>query len=342
MTESFPLYFIATFLLSLAVTPVCAKISLALGIIDLPSRKKFHLTSMPLLGGVAIAFAFFAVMTFLAWRVAFSFNTQVLALMGAAFLMLLTGLVDDIRDKGISPLVKLILQTAASCVMLAGGVRLKATGIYPVDAALTIIWVAGISNALNLLDNIDGLSSGTAAITGCFFSLFALIAGRPDIAVIAVVFSGACMGFLFHNFHPATLFLGDAGSMFLGTMLAGFGLIVATPRDPVSIMAIGVVLGLLIFDTGLVTIMRVAHGYKITQGGKDHTSHRLCNLGLSVQGSVAALFCSSFVFGISGIAMLKLERSGALLIPLALFFISATCWFLLKDTFKYNSKESAS
>lgn len=353
------IYFIAAFLLCLAVTPLFARISLALGIIDHPSRKKFHLTSMPLLGGVAIGLSLVGVLLFINFRGP-GLDPKYFYLMAASLLMLFTGLVDDVRSKGVSPKAKLVLQALAGLIFIAGGIRLKAfcpnsvdaalvaswiTGKSPfpayfagfaIDSVLTIIWVAGISNALNLLDNIDGLSSGTAAISACFFSLFALIIGREDVALICVIFSGCCMGFLFHNFHPASLFLGDAGSMFMGAMLAGFGLMVAQPQDTVSILAIGVVLGMLIFDTGLVTIMRVTHGLSITRGGKDHTSHRLCSLGLGIQGSVATLFSSSFVFGICGIAMLKVERNSALLIPLMLFLISATCWFLLKDTYDYS------
>ena len=332
--DTFVILFLSAFLINFIVTPLCARLSLALGIIDHPSKRRFHLTSMPMLGGVAITAVFFGVLFYFFGTAYFS---KYWGLFAAAVIMMCAGLYDDI--KGINPGAKLLLQILASGLIVASGIMLRSTNIYPVDVVLSIIWTVGIINAFNLVDNIDGLSSGTAAIAACFFALFALIMHKPEVAVMAVVFSGVCMGFLFHNFHPASLFLGDAGSMFVGTILGGFGMMLVRPGDTVTTLAIGVVLGLLIFDTGLVVIMRLSHGYRITDGGKDHTSHRLCNLGLGVQGAVTTLFVASFIFGAAAIAMLRLEKSQALLIPLVLFLISVTCWFLLKDTYEYKTKK---
>ena len=329
--DKFAIYFLLAFLVNFILTPVFARVSLALGIIDHPSEKRFHLTSMPMLGGASMLTSFLMVILYVDGGLYFK---EYWALFLAAGMMMAAGLFDDI--KGIRPGAKLLLQTLSAGIIIAGGHRLVATGLPAVDALITVVWIVGIINALNLIDNIDGLSSGTAAIAACFFALFALLAGKPGVALVAIVFSGVCMGFLFHNFHPASLFLGDAGSMFVGTILAGMGVLVAEPRNTVHFLAIGVVLGLLIFDTGLVTIMRVTHGLSITEGGKDHTSHRLCNLGLSIQGAVTTLFAANFLFGAAAIAMLKMPRAQALLIPLFLFLIGATCWFLLKDTYDYN------
>lgn len=336
--DKFAVFFLIAFLVNFIATPIFARVSLALGIIDHPSEKRFHLTSMPMLGGVSMAVSFLGVMLYVDLMDGSGYFRQYWTLYAAATMMMAAGLFDDI--KGINPGAKLVLQTIAAGMIIAGGHRLEATGIAAVDGALTLIWIVGIINALNLIDNIDGLSSGTAAIAACFFALFALLVGKTGVALTAIVFSGVCMGFLFHNFHPATLFLGDAGSMFVGTMLAGMGVLAAEAHNTVHFFAIGVVLGLLIFDTGLVTIMRITHGLKITEGGKDHTSHRLCNLGLSVQGSVTTLFAANFLFGVAAIAMLKVPRTQALLIPLILFLIGATCWFLLKDTYDYNQTKA--
>jgi UDP-GlcNAc:undecaprenyl-phosphate GlcNAc-1-phosphate transferase len=332
--DKFAIYFLLAFLVNFIATPIFARVSLALGIIDHPSEKRFHLTSMPMLGGLSMTLSFLAVMLYLDGG---SYFREYWTLFAAASFMMAAGLFDDI--KGINPGAKLLLQAAASALIIAGGHILSPTGVYPVDVALTAVWIIGIINALNLIDNIDGLSSGTAAICSCFFGLFALLVGKPGVALTAMVFSGVCMGFLFHNFHPATLFLGDAGSMFVGTMLAGMGVLVAQPQNTVHFWAIGVVLGLLIFDTGLVTVMRVANGLKITEGGKDHTSHRLCNMGLSIQGAVTTLFAADFLFGAAAILMLKVPRTQAFLIPLVLFLIGATCWFLLKDTYDYKQNK---
>ena len=329
--DKYALLFLAAFLVNCLLTPVFAKLSLAMGIIDHPSRRRFHLSSMPMLGGAAMAASFYAVAWYAGGAPLFR---EYWGLFAAALIMMCAGLYDDI--KGLKPSLKLAMQVGAAGLIMANGIMLRATGFPPLDAVMTVIWVAGIINALNLVDNIDGLSSGTAAIGSCFFALFALLMGKPQVAIIAVIFSGVCMGFLFHNFHPASLFLGDAGSMFVGTLLSGFGLLVARPGDAVTTLAIGVVLGLLIFDTGLVVIMRLSHGFHITDGGKDHTSHRLCTLGLGVQGSVTVLFGVCFIFGVCAIAMLKVPRHQALLIPLILLLIAMTFWFLLKDTYDYS------
>jgi UDP-GlcNAc:undecaprenyl-phosphate/decaprenyl-phosphate GlcNAc-1-phosphate transferase len=331
MIERFAIAFLAAFALSWLATPLFGKIAFALNIIDHPSRKRFHLTSVPMLGGAAIATSFLILVgVFLGPR---GYSTY-LGILLASFLMLVLGLLDDI--KGAAPMMKLAGQIIATIIMIATGLRVQATGILPIDIIFTFIWVCGIINAVNLLDNIDGLSSGTGAICAAFYFLFALQVGRNDFAYLPVLFSGCCMGFLFHNFHPGGIFMGDTGSMFLGTMLAGFGLSVAKPLDATTNIAAGVILGLIVFDTGLVSILRLANGRRLSEGGKDHTSHRLCKLGMSVPGAVTTLFAVNFFFGICALAMLKLSTQKAILIPFVLLLICLMCLYLLKDVFDYR------
>ncbi|MFA6448030.1 MAG: MraY family glycosyltransferase [bacterium] len=341
INNHFIIGFAAAFVLGLLLTPVFGRLSVSIGVIDYPSSRKFHLTTMPMLGGLAVAASFTIV------YLAASKGAPPIKLIGAvsaSIIMLSLGLYDDIKN--LAPKVKLAGQFLSAGVLLACGLRANITGVPAVDCVMTLIWFAGIANCMNLLDNIDGLAGGTAAIAGCFFFIAAAVTGKPELALAAVVFSGACLGFLFHNFHPAAIFSGDAGSMFMGSMLASFGLFFMAGDGGLSrsVTAFfpGVILGLLIFDTGLVTIMRVTHGKKITDGGKDHTSHRLCNLGFSVQASVIILFASCFIFGAAGIAMLFVAPGRAVLIPAILFSVSVIFWFLLRKLYNYEASAEVS
>ncbi|HOC92198.1 MAG TPA: MraY family glycosyltransferase [bacterium] len=323
--------FAASSALALLMTPFLGRLAKLWGVIDYPSRRRFHLESTPLMGGIAVCLVFVIV---LLCASKFHPSAKYFAVIAAAVFLTAVGLFDDI--KSLSPRLKLATQFLAAALLFVFDLKVEMTGIAFLDFALTLIWVAGIVNCLNLLDNIDGLAGGTAAIAGCVFFVGAVLTGRIETAIVAAAFSGACMGFLFHNFHPASIFSGDAGSMFMGLVLAALGLSFMENGNGLSHLYPGVVLGLLIFDTGLVTIMRKTHGKKITDGGRDHTSHRLCYLGLSVQGSVIALFGVCAFFGAAATAMLLMPSGQAELIPIVLFSISIFFWFMLRNTYDYT------
>jgi UDP-GlcNAc:undecaprenyl-phosphate GlcNAc-1-phosphate transferase len=323
--------FIASSALALFITPLLGKLAELWGVMDYPSRRRFHLESTPLMGGIAICVVFVIVLMIFS---KFHPSVKFLTVIGAAVFLTAVGLFDDI--KSLSPRLKLLSQFIAAALLFAVDLKVKMTGVAFIDFALTLIWVAGIVNCLNLLDNIDGLAGGAAAIAGGAFFVGAVLTGRIETAIVAAAFSGACMGFLFHNFHPASIFSGDAGSMFMGLVLAALGLSFMENGSAISHLYPGVVLGLLIFDTGLVTIMRKTHGKKITDGGRDHTSHRLCYLGLSVQGAVTALFGACAIFGFAATTMLFVPAGQARLIPISLFAISIFCWFMLRNAYDYT------
>jgi len=328
------IFFFATFVISFLITPILGRISLGLGIIDHPSSRKFHLTSMPMMGGLAVAISFLIV---LPAALGLGAYREFFGIILASLILMAFGFVDDMR--GISPLVKLMGQGIGAVVLMMSGLMWRVTGVMAIDVLITFIWVCGIINAMNLLDNIDGLSSGTAATAAVFFYLIAVYFGADRFSFLAIIFAGACMGFLFHNFHPAGIFLGDAGSMFMGTMIAAFGMVLPRQGDTLTHLVSAVVVGLLILDTGLVSILRIANHRRLSHGGKDHTSHRLCALGLSVQLSVVVLFAANFFFGFCALLMLKIGAPKGLIIPLVLFVLGLMCVYLLKDTYDY-SKES--
>jgi UDP-GlcNAc:undecaprenyl-phosphate GlcNAc-1-phosphate transferase len=209
--------------------------------------------------------------------------------------------VDDLHP--IKPYSKLIAQIAAAIVAIFFGIKIEMfTPLLAVP--LTILWIVAITNAFNLLDNMDGLSAGIALITAGVLSLVSAMQGRWELAVVSLVIAGTCLGFLRYNFNPASIFMGDCGSMFLGFTIGALSIagtyqhasnLAVTMAVPVLIVAIP------IFDTMLVTVMRKLTGRAVSQGGKDHISHRLVILGLSEKQAVLLLYLLSLITGIIAI-----------------------------------------
>jgi UDP-GlcNAc:undecaprenyl-phosphate GlcNAc-1-phosphate transferase len=170
------------------------------------------------------------------------------------------------------------------------------------------LWVAAICNAMNLLDNMDGLSAGVASIACAFFTLLALSQGQIWVSIVAAVLMGATLGFLRFNWNPATIFMGDAGSLLLGFLLAVLALKMRFPTsDPQRTWLIPLlILAVPIFDTTVVTISRLGRGVPITSGGRDHVSHRLVRLGLSVRQAVATIYLVAALCGAAAVAILLL------------------------------------
>ena len=235
-------------------------------------------------------------------------------LVAASTLAFLVGLVDDFFT--LRPLVKLAGQVVAASVLLLSGIGVWLTGIYPLDAALSLFWFVGITNALNLLDNMDGLAAGIAAIAGAYLAVIFALEGALGLTVLAVGFSAALVGFLAHNYPPARIFMGDSGSLFLGLFLAGLALAPAPglSRSLAAVLAAPVlILGVPILDTTLVTLGRILEGRPVSQGGKDHTSHRFVDLGLTETRTLWMLWGLAAVGGVVGVLLRSAERGTALL-----------------------------
>ena len=190
------------------------------------------------------------------------------------------------------------------------GVQL--TGISWVDAVITILWVAGITNAFNLLDNMDGLSAGIAAIAT--FSFFAIAAsnGQYLVAGLALALSGCALGFLRHNFYPARVYMGDSGALFFGFLISFVGLkLQFNTSSEVSVLVPIVVCSVAVLDTSLVTIARLRHGLSPFQGGRDHISHRLVKVGLPVPVAVTVLYAATASVGVVAFVISESDRSAA-------------------------------
>ncbi len=270
------------------------------GLVAKPRADRWHKKPTALYGGVAIFAAF--LVSFLVHRPAHVSGSTLL--IACATGMFLVGLVDDAIQ--LKPYAKLVGQIVFATAFTTFGMRLHWLPSPVLDEGLTIFWLVGITNAVNLLDSLDGVAGGVAAIAAGFMVYFAHAAGQDSVAAISAAFCGAVVGFLVFNFNPASIFMGDCGSLFLGFYLAGAALVNdqrAMRRNVVSILTIPVLLLLIpIIDTSLVTISRKLNGRAVSQGGRDHTSHRLVALGLSERAAALTMWTLAALSG--GVAVL--------------------------------------
>jgi UDP-GlcNAc:undecaprenyl-phosphate/decaprenyl-phosphate GlcNAc-1-phosphate transferase len=296
--------FLFAFGLSLGLVPVARRLATRFGYIAAQRADRWHQRPVALFGGVAIG------LTLLIGLVVFNEFREIGVLLACAGLMFATGLLDDVRP--LRPSTKLVMQIAIASVFLSFGFRLNWTVSLTIDTMLTLIWVVGMINAFNLLDNMDGLCGGLALIVGAAL-LLQLGPGAPGTeaffkARYLALLMGATAGFLVYNVYPATIFMGDSGSLLLGVSFAALTLgrarDVAATSDPLSIVAVPVLVLLIpIFDTALVTASRVLSGRSPAEGGRDHSSHRLVALGLSERKAVILLWLLAGIGGGLGVAV---------------------------------------
>ena len=293
------LRFLAAAGLSLGLSLLCERVARRAGWVAAPREDRWHRQPIPLLGGVAIALA-----VLLPLVLAGRDSREFLILSGIALAMAGVGLVDDLFT--LTPQIKLVAQILLASLLLHFGFLLRLTSVPLLDVFLTLFWLVGMTNAFNLLDNMDGLSAGIALIAGGFRLVFFLWDGNPGGAGASAVFMGAVFGFLLRNFPPARIFMGDAGSFFLGFFLAGLSLSGGFPysRGVAAVLLVPVLLLLVpIFDTTFVTITRLFSGRPMSQGGRDHTSHRLVVVGVSERWVLLFFYAIAATSG--GVALLS-------------------------------------
>lgn len=311
-TLAYLFVFVVALLASIAGTPVARRLAHRWGVIDQPSSRKVHLRPTPLLGGLAVYAAFWLGVLFVsrlevaAPEVFLPATTRELAAIFVATLTLtILGFVDD-KSGGLPPHTKLAGQLVAAAVAVAGGLQFHVFEQPVLDILLTGLWIIGISNAINLLDNMDGLSAGATAIAAISFFLIAALNGQVLVGSMALALAGACIGFLRYNFNPATVFMGDTGTLFMGFLLATIGMkLKASGPAWWSFILVMVVLALPIFDTSLVTAYRIWKRKRLALGGKDHTSHRLVKLGLPDRQAVLVLYGASAMAGVLALALAR-------------------------------------
>lgn len=274
-----------------------------------PKSDRWHKQPTAMLGGVAIFLS-----TLVGYLVFATKSTESLVIIGASAWLFFVGLIDDLFN--IKPYQKLFGQLIGATVVVGFGLTLPLTGNQLIDIWITLFWIIGITNAINLLDNMDGLSAGIAAIAAGSLA-FGMFGNNPAGEIVLVtVFIGALLGFLIFNFNPASIFMGDCGSMFVGFLVSTSVLLGQSggrSRGIFSILAVPVlILFVPIFDTTFVTVLRKLWGRKASQGGRDHTSHRLVALGLSERSAVLMLYGFAIVAGILAVMVGQLPTTRSL------------------------------
>jgi UDP-GlcNAc:undecaprenyl-phosphate GlcNAc-1-phosphate transferase len=252
-------------------------------------------------------------------------------LIGATWLAVV-GLLDDRLE--LRPWAKFPAQIMAALLVVISGVRVDLFNNLLLDSALTMFWIVGLINAVNFMDNMDGLAAGVSAIAAFFLFVLSYSQGQELVSALAAALCGSAVGFLIYNFNPATTFMGDMGSMVLGFVLAVLGIKLRFPNQglAVSWMIPILVLGLPIFDTTLVVFTRLREGRSPMQGGKDHTSHRLVTLGLSHRLAVVTLYIACFMLGIAAIIISTSSIKLASQIELGIVIAGIACFILLEAT----------
>ena len=284
----------AAMLLAIAATLAARALATRYGYVAKPKSDRWHKRPTAMLGGLAIYAA-----TVAAYVLFVPTTRASLVVMGASSFLCLVGLIDDLLN--IRPYQKLIGQLIGAGILVMSGLKLPLTGYELIDIWITVFWVIGITNAINLLDNMDGLAVGISAIAALSLALNFAANGLTSELLLASAFIGALVGFLIFNFNPASIFMGDSGSMFVGFLLSGSVLlnqVGGRSRGIVAILAVPVlILFVPIFDTTFVTVLRKLWGRKASQGGRDHTSHRLVALGLSERTAVLMLYAFAVIAG---------------------------------------------
>jgi len=307
---------------SLVLTVPVRALAIRVGMVDLPGPRKVHLTPIPLLGGLAIygavMLAIFAVFDGPA-------RAQSVGIFTGATIVAIVGFLDD---RGwLHHQIKLFLgMPVAAVILLASGVHANIfhvlvggkTGTW-LDAALTIAWVVGVTASFSILDHMDGLCAGVAAMASAFFALLAYLNGQTVVTTLAAATLGAAAGFLRWNFKPAKIFMGDGGAMFLGFLMAALGLKLRLEQSSnlAGWLAPALILGATIFDTTLVTISRSRRGLlPFAAPGKDHSAHRLANLGLGERGAVVAMYLGGAIGGSAAVVTAYSSSLGAAIVAL--------------------------
>ena len=298
-----------SFVLALTLTPLVRALARHFGIVAKPKIDRWHKKPTAMLGGIAIWLSIVITLPLFTYLHLIPNTTYGWVIIRATTFLFLVGLIDDLIH--IKPYQKLIGQVLGSAFVVYYGLSLPWTGSVLLNMALAIFWLIGITNAINLLDNMDGLASGIAIIAAGFLALGFVNSGQYVEALLLITFAGALLGFLVYNSNPASIFMGDCGSMFVGFFLASSALVNVSggrSRSFLPVLAVPIlVLFIPIFDTTLVTILRKLSGRAASQGGRDHTSHRLVALGISERHAVWMLYGFAALSGLLAVMVQRVK-----------------------------------
>ncbi|NIO15986.1 MAG: hypothetical protein GTN70_03135 [Deltaproteobacteria bacterium] len=303
--------FIISFLVSFYTTPVARDAAKRFGVVDAPDELlKTHREAIPYFGGLSIYLSFL-----IGISLVYRFDSNILGILLGGSIIVLVGLIDDLGR--LSPGAKLTGEFIAIYVLIKSGIRVEIVFIPAfLQVLLTFLWMLLLINAFNIIDVMDGLSVGIGSICAMFMFIVSAINGNMGICVLSLALAGACLGFLPYNFNPASIFMGDCGSLLLGFLLGAFSMIgqYAT-HNYLAVIVPAIIFGVPLFDTFFVSYIRLRRSESIFKGSKDHFALRLRKWRLSVRQTVLFSYGASIICGIFGIAIML---SG---IFMALFFL---------------------
>ncbi|MCB5252650.1 MAG: MraY family glycosyltransferase [Candidatus Cloacimonadaceae bacterium] len=328
--------FIMSWLFVYGLTPFIIKLANKINFVDKPEARKMHLKSVPLMGGLSVALGFILLCVY---DVVISpgryFDAPMLGYLAGSVLIVFIGIIDDRR--GMKPLIKLGGQILVSLTFIFTNFTFpelqRMFGSIYVTLPLLLLWMVGLMNAMNFLDNMDGIISGMAGILGLGFFAFALTNATSSnqnamalIALISLSFAGSTFGFLPYNFNPAKIFLGDAGSMFIGYFLSSMGILMAQYagikyNDKFFYLMPVLLLSYAIFDISLVSFTRKRDGRHVMQGGKDHSTHRINTVLGSVRVTAAIIYTINVLIVLTSIMVFRIGSRELLIFSTMLFAI---------------------
>jgi len=330
------------------ITPFFRKIAVKNGIFDRPNERKIHDELIPRVGGIAIAIGFLATLAF--GYELFSPDLKALPLTGICIgggIIFYIGLIDDM--KGLNAYQKFAGQMLATLTLLPFGLMIKTLDIPFIGVVnigwffglvLTFIWVIGITNAMNLIDGMDGLSSGVAGIASIVIFIASILSGNILIAIISIAILGSTLGFLWHNWNPANIFMGDCGAMFLGFTLAAISIEISYKGGTSFSFFPLLVLGLPIIDTGWAIIRRLWNHQHLFNADQGHIHHRLLKAVFSVKRAVLILYGVCALFGIAALVTTFVKSSIGLAIAVGMLLLSIIGVKLLSGLVTKRTSES--
>lgn len=328
--------FLAAVMISVLLTPMARRLALRYDVLDRPTGSKQHTSAMPYLGGLALVLAVLgAAGTYAIIRPPASSLGELGVVMALALVVAGVGFRDDVRS--LSPIVRLVIETAAAAGLWMVDVRIGLFGHDLLNFLATVIWVVGLTNAQNLLDNVDGLAAGVAAVAAGWVLVIAAANGQFLVASLAAGVMGCAVGFLWHNFHPAKIYMGDGGSLFLGFLLAyltiklRFGGRMSSPVITATLL-----MGVPIFDTALVTINRLRHRRSPLLGGTDHVSHRLLHKGMSVPAAVVVIAAFGAALGAAALLVSRIDPAQGYIVAaiVSAMALAAGIWLSLVPVYE--------
>ena len=334
--------FILALAISFACTPAVRMLAIKIKAVDVPKdNRRMHKVPIPRMGGLAIFAGFLVSVLFFV-----PLGTEFRSILIGALILVVLGIIDDIV--ALKPKTKFAGQIIAALIPALSGVSIhgivnpfvpgqySTLGIFSIP--LTVIWIVGITNAVNFIDGLDGLACGVSAIATVTMFIIAVLFGEIYIALMMAALAGACLGFLPYNMNPAKIFMGDTGSMFLGYILATVSIQGLFKFYAVISFAVPfILLGLPIFDTGFAIVRRLLKGQSPLQADRGHVHHRLIDLGFDQKQSVAILYTFSALMGLTAVILARTNESKLIILAIAVL----VCFFLAMSLMSFEKHHKA-